>query len=89
MWRCQIVGKINTSNNSVAKVNRFFDGYKWLAANNDQILLTLVMKELSKRKDNGYPWVGDSVFVITPMGQKYEVYIPLEEERQQRLKFKE
>jgi len=87
MWRCQIVGKVNKIDGSVAKVNRWFDGQAYLDHTfpSDFVLQGLVIKELEKRKDKGFPWCGDAVNVITPSGMTHIIEIPYSWERQQRL----
>jgi len=67
-WECRLYGKINIQSGAIRRVDRKFDGSGDVYA--------AALRELSKRKDQGEPWYGDAVTVITPLGQKLIVEVP-------------
>jgi len=70
-FACFMYGNINTIDGKRKTVRRYFDG----AGD----VYQLALQELQKRKDKGYPWKGDAVNVITPLGQKVIVEVPWED----------
>lgn len=72
-----LVGDVTKIDGRRAKCRRRFDGSGTLSQ-----MRSAAIEELHKRKDNGSPWYGDSVHVVTPNGYEVEVEIswPVAEE---------
>jgi hypothetical protein len=67
-WICTLHGRVRTADGRRHVVRRSFDAAGDVHAS--------ALACLRQRADRGAPWYGDSVRVVTPLGQTTTIYVP-------------